>query len=51
MGSLNTQTLNKVYKIPELISAAERTGQEIICTQEHIFIHEDIVIKEQAYDK
>ena len=51
IGSLNTQTLNKVYKIPELISSAERTGQEIMFIQKHRFIHEYIVIKEQAYDK
>ena len=51
IGSMNTQTLNNVYKITELISSAERSGQEIICIQEYIFIHEDIVIKEQTYDK
>ena len=51
IGSLNTQTLNNVYTIPELISLAERTGREIICIQEQIFVHEDIVIKKQAYDK
>ena len=51
IGSLNTQTLNKVYKIPELIASAEITGQDIICIQEHVFMHEDTVIKEYYYDK
>ena len=51
IGSLNTQTLQKVYKIPELIASAELTGQDIICIQEHRFIHEDTVIKEHTYDK
>ena len=51
IGSLNTQTLQKVYKIPELIASAELTGQDIICIQENRFIHEDTVIKEHTYDK
>ena len=51
IGSLNTQTLQKVDKIPEVIVSAELTGKNIICIQEHRFIHEDIVIKEHAYDK
>ena len=50
IGSLNTQTLQKVYKIPELIASAELTRQDIICIQEHRFIHEDTVIKEHTYD-
>ena len=33
IGSLNTQTLQKLWKIPELIASAERTGQEVICIQ------------------
>ena len=33
IGSLNTQTLQKVYKIPELIASAELTGQDIISIQ------------------
>ena len=51
IGSLNTQTLQKVYKIPELIASTELTGQDIICIQEHRFIHEDTDIKEHTYDK
>ena len=34
-----------------MIDSAERTGYDIICNQEHRFIHENTVIKEQAYDK
>ena len=34
-----------------MISPVERTRQERICIQEHKFVHENIVIKEQAYDK
>ena len=48
---MNTQTLPKVYKIPEFIASAELTEQYIICIQEHRFIHEDTVINEYAYDK
>ena len=48
---MNTQILQKVYKIPELIASAELTGQDVICIQEHRFIHEDTVIKEHTYDK
>ena len=36
--SLNTQTLQKLYKIPKLIASAELTGQDSICIQEHRFI-------------
>ena len=46
-----TQTLQKVYKIPEFIASAELTGQDIISIQEHRFIHEDTDIKEHTYDK
>ena len=34
-----------------MITSAELTGQDIIFIQEHIFIHEDTVINELAYDK
>ena len=51
IGSLNTQTLQKVYKIPEFIASAELSGQDIICIKEHRFIHEYTVIEEHAYDK
>ena len=49
IGTLNMQ--NKTFKIPQLIASAKATGQDIICIQEHRFIHEDITIKEQTYDK
>ena len=51
LGTLNVQTLNKEGKIPELIACAESTKHEIICLQEHRFIHEDLVSKEQTYGK
>ena len=40
IGPLVNQTLQKVYKITELIASAELTGKDIICIQEHRFIHE-----------
>ena len=46
---INTQTLQKIIKIPELITSAETTGQYIICIQEHRAIHDDILIKEKPY--
>ena len=49
ISTFNTQTLQKIIKIPELITSAETTGQDIICIQEHIAIHEDILIKEKPY--
>ena len=51
VGSLNIQTLQKVWKIPELIASAEVTKQDIICIQENRFILEDILIKEHAIGK
>ena len=33
IGTINMQTLQKVWKIPELIAATEKTGQEVICIQ------------------
>ena len=50
-GSLNTQTLTKVWKMPELIAYAEKTNQEIICIQEYRFVYLDIDIKEHTYGK
>ena len=51
LGTLNVQTLNKEGKIHELIACAESTKHEIICLQEHRFIHEDLVSKEQSHGK
>ena len=48
ISTFNTQTLHKIGKIPELITSAETTGQDIICIQEHRAIHDDIIIKEQS---
>ena len=36
--------LQKAHTIPELIAAAEETGHDIICIQEHRFIHEEPII-------
>ena len=33
VSTLNTQTLQKIWKIPELIYSAIRTGQDIVCIQ------------------
>ena len=49
ISTFNTQTLQKIIKIPELITSAETTGQDIICIQEHRDIHYDILIKEKPY--
>ena len=46
-------TLNtaNIWKIPELIDSVVRTGQDVICLQEHRFIHENTLIKEHTFDK
>ena len=49
IGTLNVQTLRKDRKIYELIASAEDTGQDIICLQEHRFIHEDLTTNEQTF--
>ena len=49
ISTSNTQTLQKIIKIPELITSAETIGQDIICIQEHRVIHADILIKEKPY--
>ena len=49
IATLNVQTLQKEGKIPELIASAEYTNQDIICWQEHRFIHEELTTKEHAY--
>ena len=38
IGSLNTQTLQKVYKILELIASAELTGQDIIFSHQRTYL-------------
>ena len=49
IGTVNVQTLRKDRKIYELIASAEDTGQDIICLQEHKFIHEDLTTKEHTF--
>ena len=49
IGTLNVQTLRKDRKIYELIASAEDAGQDIICLQEHRFIHEDLTTKEHTF--
>ena len=46
IGTMNVQTLRKDGKIPELIASSENPSQDIICTQEHRFIHDDSPTKE-----
>ena len=46
---MNVQMLQKQRKLYELISA-ETTKQEIICTQEHRYIHDDIPIRYQRFE-
>ena len=42
----NVQTLRKNGEIPELVASSENTSQDIICIQEHRFIHDDSPTKE-----
>ena len=47
MSTFDTRTLQKrISLIPELISSAEATNQDIICIHEHRIFHDDISIKE-----
>ena len=49
IATFNVQTLQKEWKIPELISSAESTKHDIICLQEHRFMHDDLVTKEHDF--
>ena len=51
IATMNVQTLQKDGKIPELLASAEATKHDIVCVQEHRFIHEDIPTKEHEYGK
>ena len=51
IGTMNVQTLQKDGKIPELIACAESTTHDIICIQEHRFLHEDVPTKEHQYGR
>ena len=46
IGTMNVQTLRKDEKIPELVASSENTSQDVICIQEHRFIHDDSPTKE-----
>ena len=50
IGTMNVQTLQKQGQIYELITSAETTKQDIICIQEHRYIHDDIPIREQRFE-
>ena len=49
MFSLAHLTYKHFEKIYELIASAEDTGQDIICLQEHRFIHKDLTTKERRF--
>ena len=51
MATLNVQTLQKEWEIPEVISSAESTKHDVICLQEHRFIHEEIATKEHIFGR
>ena len=50
IGTMNVQTLQKQGQIYELITSAMTTKQDIICIQEHRYIHDDIPIREQRFE-
>ena len=43
IGTLNFRTLQNQEQNSELIAAAQETDHDIICIQEHRFIHEDLL--------
>ena len=49
IAAFNVQTLQKEGKIPELIASADSTKHDIICIQEHRFIHEEFATKEHIF--
>ena len=49
IATFNIQTLRKEGKIPEVIASAEATQQDVICLQEHRYIHEDLTTKEHSF--
>ena len=49
IATFNVQTLQKEGKIPEVIASAEATQQDVICLQEHRYIHEDLTTKEHSF--
>ena len=50
IATFNVQTLQNEGKIPEVIASAKATRQDVICLQEHRYIHEeDLTMKEQSF--
>ena len=49
IAAFNVQTLQKEGKIPELIASADSTKHDIVCIQEHRFIHEEFATKEHIF--
>ena len=49
IAAFNVQTLQKEGKIPELVTTTDSTKHEIICLQEHRFIHEGFATKEYIF--
>ena len=50
VSSFNVRTLRDT-QIHELVASAEMYNNDIICVQEHRFVHEDILIKEHDVGK
>ena len=49
IGTMNVQTLRRADKISELIASSGHSHQDIVCIQEHRFIHEELPTKEHAF--
>ena len=50
IATFNVRTLNRIGQLPELIASAEEHKIDIICIQEHRYMHtEDINYHETAY--
>ena len=50
IGTMNVQKLQKLGKMYELITSAETTKQDIICIQDHRYIHDETPIREQRFE-
>ena len=48
ISTLNVQTLRTDEKVHELVASAEKFSQDVICIQEHRFMHEDLPTKEHT---
>ena len=49
VSTINVQTLQKSYKIPELINSAIVSKHDIVCVQEHRYYHPEVEIKEHDH--